>query len=367
MAVISTKYNHKKPEKHEVQFSYSVVIPTHNEIRDLEVTVAMAWASEPRPHEIIVIDDCGEDDVKERLSSFPDVKVIRTDKRLGAGAAKRFGANLATGDVIVIMDSHMRMPYNWLEIADEAIDNFPEAIFCCGCQNFSGTWTGFGARFISGQHEKHSQLFAKHTWLDQNTKTSVDKCPCLLGGCYFIPRFIWEIIGGLNPCLHGWGYEEPDLSLRAWLTGFEVRRMNNLTVSHRFQRELKEPKQGFPGTYADFNAMAVCASIFEDGVFERLYYPYFKQVAPLGAVIEFEDNLDEVNTFREFVQSKRMYHDTDLDALCGFRLPTSRTQGLIVEELQTKSSQANKENRRKNRNCRNCNKASTKDKVGELS
>lgn len=343
----------------KTQFTYSVVIPTHNEIRDLEVTVAMVWASEPRPHEIIVVDDFGDDDVELRLASFDGVKVVRTPRRLGAGRAKRFGANLATGDVIVLLDSHMRMPYNWLETADEAVDSFPESIFCCGCQNFSATWTGCGSKFISGQHKEYSDLFAKQTWLNLNTETSVDRCPSLLGGCYFIPRFIWEILGGLNPCLHGWGYEEPDLSLRAWMSGLEVRRINNLVIQHRFQKELKKPKKGFAGTYSDFNAMAVCASIFEDGVFERLYYPYFKQVSPIEAIVEFEDSLALINEFRAFVQAKRMYNDEDLYALCGFRIPTPHSQGLIVDSLLTARHEATRKNRKNNRNCTNC----TKEKV----
>ena len=345
---------------HEVQFSYSVVIPTHNEIRDLEVTVAMVWASEPRPKEIIIVDDCGKDDVEKRLSSFEGIKVVRTPKRLGAGAAKRFGANIATGDVIVIMDSHMRMRYNWLHIADEAIDRYPDAIFCCGCQNFSGSWVGCGANFSRTETKTTGDLLASQKWLNKGEDEVVDRCPSLLGGCYFIPRHVWEVLGGLNHCLHGWGYEEHDLSIRSWLTGFEIRRINKLTVEHRFQRELKEAKEGFKGTYAEYNAMVVTACLFEDGVFESLFYPYFKQVSPVEAIIAFEDNIEKVNDFRSFVQAKRVYNDGDLHSLCQYRMPTHEEQRRMVDAIVERKSNDSRESRQLNRNCKNC----TKELVG---
>jgi len=351
---VGTTISPSKQINSDIQFSYSVIIPTHNEIRDLEVTVAMVWASEPRPVEIIVVDDCGEDNVKERLSSFSDVKVVRTPKRLGAGGAKRFGANLATGDVIVIMDSHMRMPYNWLSTADEALDRYPEAIFCCACINFKCKWVGCGAKWNRATTKKSTDIFTKQSWMNRGEHDVIDRCDSLLGGCYFIPRYIWGVIGGLNPLLYGWGYEEHDLSLRAWMMGFEIRRINTLGIQHRFLKELQEPKKDFPNTYSDYNAMVVSSCIFEDGVFEKLYYPFFKQVSPFPAIIQFEDAIDKVNEFREFVQAKRVYSDSDLHALCNFRLPTLKEQQEMVDCILTHRNDDTKECRRKNRNCKNC-------------
>ena len=176
----------------------------------------------------------------------------------------------------------------------------------------------------------------KQTWMNRGKHDVVDRCDSLLGGCYFIPRYIWEVMGGLNPSLYGWGYEEHDLSLRAYMMGFEVRRINSIGIYHRFQKELQEPKEGFPNTYSDYNAMVVSSCIFEDGVFEKLYYPFFKQVAPVPAIIQFEDAIVEINEFRDFVQSKRMYSDSDLHALCNFRLPTPREQQEMVESAEEK-------------------------------
>jgi glycosyltransferase involved in cell wall biosynthesis len=337
-----------------MEFTYSVIIPTHNEIRDLEVTVAMVWASEPQPHEIIVVDDCGDDGVKHRLRSFGGVKVVKTPERLGPGGAKRFGANMATGDIIVVMDSHMRVPHSWLETVDKTIDRFPESIFCCGCKNFTGDWVGCGATFSQPLTGNRHALFSTQTWKNRGNPLEIDRCPSLLGGCYFVPKHVWEALGGLNDCLYGWGYEEHDLSLRAYLTGFDVRRLNNLVLSHRFQRELKEPKKPFVGTHAEYNAMVVAACIFEDGVFERLFHPFYKQVAPVAALLAFEDNLDNINTFREFVQNRRVYFDEDLVSLCDFRLPSKKHQQQVTELIKEKEAENTSKRRRRNRKCMEC-------------
>jgi GT2 family glycosyltransferase len=340
-----------------MEFKYSVVIPTFNEIRDLEVTVAMAWASEPAPHEIIVVDDQSDDPVSERLLSFPDVKVVRPPKRLGAGPAKRFGAEMATGDVIVLMDSHMRMPHNWLEQADEAIDNNPNSIFCAACRNFKGTWMGCGARFSRTTSRGSPDIFLGRNWIDRGDVKTVDRCPCLLGGCYFIPKHIWTHLQGINPLLSGWGYGEQDLSIRAWLFGYEVRRMNGLCIPHRFQKDMHKRKPGITKMstwHNQFNGMVVAASLFEDGVFERLFAPYFKQTAGSDSVLAFEEVIEEVNDFRAYVQGSRIYSDEELHALCNYRLPTPAEQQSRVDAVLSRKAKDNKKRRQESRREEGC-------------
>jgi len=333
-----------------MEFTYSVVIPTYNEIRDLEVTVAMVWASEPRPHEIIVVDDCSHEPVSERLLSFTGVKVVRTPKQLGGQPAKRFGAELATGDVIVLLDSHMRMPLNWLQQADDAINNNPNAIFCCACRNFKGSFVGCGAKFDRKNTMKKADMFLGRTWLDRGELDTVDRCPCLLGACYFVPHFIWDYLNGINPTFTGWGYGEQDLSLRAWMSGFEVRRINGLCLPHRFKGELLEPQKGRLAGWSNVhNGMVLAATVFEEGVFERLYKPYYKQVAAIEAVVAFEDSLDDIDEFRQVVQATRMYSDDELHSLCGFRLPTHAEQQMAVDEILTTKAKKNKEHRQTGR------------------
>lgn len=321
---------------------YSIIIACHNEGPDLEATVALVLASIPRPHEVIVVDDLSDAPLKPRLSSFPNVKCLRTESQIGAGPAKRLGCEAAEGDVFVILDSHMRMPSNWLDLIDEAVWAYPQAIFCTVCRGFDSTskFIGCGASLVN-----RDDLFLGRRWLNRGSPESIDRCPCLLGACYIIPRYVWKALGGINPNFHGWGYGEQDLSIRAWLMGFEVRRINGLVVPHRFGRE----REGiFLNTWHNgFNAYVTAATVFEAGVFEELYLPFFHQWYDPTAFDRFIDLKDEILEFRRWFQDRRLYSDSSLHTLCDFRLPTIREQQLTLERLLQKRAETRVEKRPK--------------------
>ncbi len=305
----------------------SIVIATHNECWDLEATVALAMASDPPPLEIIVIDDLSDDLVKPRLASFPDVRVYRTETQLGSWPARTFGANSVRPDtnVIILLDSHMRMPLNWLEHVKEACTLYPESSFCTVCRGFGTTtkFLGAGARFDC------SDLFLTRKWLPRGNVETIDECPCLLGACYIIPRKIWRDLGGVNPNFHGWGVGEEDFSLRSRMSGYEIRRINSLVTPHCFGRK----RSGFfmNTWHKAFNTLVTAATVFEDGVFEKLYEPFFRAVFPSKALIRFNEKRSEIDQFREVVQARRIHDDKELSKLCSFNFPTVERQSEIVK------------------------------------
>ena len=123
----------------------SLVIAAFEEGPDLEATVALAIASQPEPHEIIVVDDQSTQPLEARLAAFPSVKVYRTPERLGAGPAKSYGANRAEGDLIVLMDSHLRFSQDWLRFVADAFSRYPDAIMCPVSTGFEQDFTFAGA------------------------------------------------------------------------------------------------------------------------------------------------------------------------------------------------------------------------------
>jgi hypothetical protein len=83
----------------------SVVVPTRNEARNLEVVLPAIAAVRPAVHEVIVVDGNSVDgtiDTAQRV--LPWVKVI-TQTRKGKGNAMACGFAAATGDVIVMFDA----------------------------------------------------------------------------------------------------------------------------------------------------------------------------------------------------------------------------------------------------------------------
>ena len=83
----------------------SVIVPTRNEAKNLEIVLPAIAAVRPAAHEIIVVDGNSSDgsiDVARRV--LPSVKTI-TQTRKGKGNAMACGFTAATGDVIVMFDA----------------------------------------------------------------------------------------------------------------------------------------------------------------------------------------------------------------------------------------------------------------------
>jgi glycosyltransferase involved in cell wall biosynthesis len=83
----------------------SVVIPTYNRGRMLRDALTSVLAQNPRPREIIVVDDGSEDDTGAVIGSFgAALRHVRQAHR-GVSAARNAGVRLAAGPWIAFLDS----------------------------------------------------------------------------------------------------------------------------------------------------------------------------------------------------------------------------------------------------------------------
>ncbi len=83
----------------------SVIVPTRNEARNLEIVLPAIAAVRPAVHEVIVVDGNSTDNtVAAARRTLPWARVI-TQTRKGKGNAMACGFTAATGDVIVMFDA----------------------------------------------------------------------------------------------------------------------------------------------------------------------------------------------------------------------------------------------------------------------
>ncbi|MEM3407746.1 MAG: glycosyltransferase [Nitrososphaerota archaeon] len=85
----------------------SVIIPTYNRAWLLSKAVESVLNQSYQNFEVIIIDDCSEDDTKNLVKKFKDrrIRYIRHRKRKGAAAARNTGIKAAKGNYIAFQDS----------------------------------------------------------------------------------------------------------------------------------------------------------------------------------------------------------------------------------------------------------------------
>ena len=125
----------------------SIIIPCFNEEKTLSKIVDKVLKFKSFEREIIIVDDCSEDDtpniISDLLSKFNEIKSIRHEKNYGKGAGIKSGVKISTGDIILIQDAD-------LEYNPEDYDNLLEPFLKTDAD------VVYGSRFLGGKYVRLS-------------------------------------------------------------------------------------------------------------------------------------------------------------------------------------------------------------------
>ncbi len=202
--------------------SASVVIPNWNG-RDLleKYLPSVVEALKQHPNnEVIVVDNGSTDGSAEYLKqNFPSVKVVGLPKNLGFGGGSNAGFAAAKNDIVVLLNSDMRVAPDFLQPLLDAFN--ADDIFAVSCQIFfsdpkklreetgltEGRWSSGMLRVRHRIDEKLNQAY-----------------PCFYGGggsCAF-DRRKFLALGGFDEILRPFYLEDTDLGYLAWKSGWRV-------------------------------------------------------------------------------------------------------------------------------------------------
>lgn len=200
----------------------SVVIPNWNGRDLLEKylpSVIRAMAGHPR-NEIVVVDNGSTDGsavfLRER---FPEVKLVALNENLGFGGGSNAGFRAASNDIVVLLNSDMRVDPEFLQPLLSGFTD--EKVFAVSCQIFFSDpkklreETGLTQASWSG-----GQLRVRH----RDDQSIEDLYPCFYGGggsCAFDRRKFLEL-GGFDHLLRPFYLEDTDLGMMAWKRGWKV-------------------------------------------------------------------------------------------------------------------------------------------------
>src|SRR2546430_1459666 len=83
----------------------SIIVPTRNRMRKLRRCLESLLKSSYRDFEVVVVDDCSDEDPTLLLkSAYPSVKVYRNSSRKLLSGSRNFGASVSRGELLFFID-----------------------------------------------------------------------------------------------------------------------------------------------------------------------------------------------------------------------------------------------------------------------
>lgn len=270
----------------------------------LQTTIdGLLATSSGHDREIIVVDDGSADPVN---LVGEEILVLRNAKPVGVAQSRRYGASMATGDILVNTDAHMSFAPDWLEQMLAHVDS--GALLCAAWWDYELTrplcW---GADFVwyAERDNKTGRIpgfgFRHRTQFPGDGAVEV---PMVIGACYMTLRESYEKFGGFSPFFRIWGMQEPDISLRAWITGVGTKCVTGAKVGH-----LSRSRFLYPVSWPDieFNQIVMVRTVFDEPTaqaIERMLQPQSAQVQEWLAQADFRER-------RKQIQSRRKISDED--------------------------------------------------------
>ena len=232
--------------------SASVIICFYNEdIGTLMRTVHSVLDRTQSSHlkEILLVDDfSSEKEIKYNFMKYvydklpAKVKLIRTPDRSGLIRARLFGANHATGEILVFLDSHVEVNQGWLPPLLSRIEEqqrkvvVTPVIDIINANTFEYTASPIvRGGFNWGLHFKWDSVPSAML----KTKPDFIKpipSPTMAGGLFAMDRKYFYALGSYDKGMDIWGGENLEMSFRIWTCGGRLEIMPCSRVGHVFRQ-----------------------------------------------------------------------------------------------------------------------------------
>jgi GT2 family glycosyltransferase/glycosyltransferase involved in cell wall biosynthesis len=220
------------PEQRPNNASASVVIPNWNgrDLLEKYIPSIIEALSGNADNEIIVVDNGSEDGSAEFLRErFPSVRVLALERNLGFGGGSNAGFRAANNDIVVLLNSDMRVERDFLAPLLEAFTD--ETTFSVACQIF-----------FADPNKLREETGLTQAWWENGSLRVRHRddpaiqvpYPCAYGGggsCAFDRRKFLEL-GGFDELLAPFYMEDTDVGYLAWKRGWKVLYQPRSVVYH---------------------------------------------------------------------------------------------------------------------------------------
>lgn len=174
--------------------------------------------------DIIIVDDASRDQPvrKYMTRTYHKVTVVYNRGRgLGVAGARMAGAEKATGDVMIFLDSHMEVTERWSEPFLLQLQNHPESVATAVIEGLEdGKWDSMHPNlYLVTIRAKDLEFKWTGSPPPENITAEPIAMASILGSAFGITRKFWERIGRYDPNLEIWGIENIELGAKAWMCG----------------------------------------------------------------------------------------------------------------------------------------------------
>ncbi len=233
----------------------TVIVVSYNKLPYTQLCLEGMLQCNPRPRQIIVVDNGSTDGSREYLgrsflsqcrNSGVDLTLVNNEANLGACTARNQALELASGRYLAFADNDLAVrSRGWLRVLGECLESSPQAgiagpklvypfppydIECAGVA-ISAT----GRVQYRGRGEPRGGVAATSPAMPQ-PPTGPDgevlsprpawevssPVQCLISACWLMKRAVYEEVGGFDEVFNPAQYEDFDLCYRAREAGWEV-------------------------------------------------------------------------------------------------------------------------------------------------
>ena len=203
---------------------FSIIIPVYNRPQEVDELLESLCSQTFKDFEVVVVEDGSSeksDSVCEKYKDKLDLNYYFKPNS-GPGPSRNYGAERSHGDYLIILDSDVIVPENYLEIIKEELDREP-------CDAFGGPDSAHPSFTPIQKAINYAMTSFFTTGGIRGGKRKMDK---------FYPRSfnlgikksVFEALGGFAPMRYG---EDIDLSTRIFKNGYSCRIFPEAFVYHK--------------------------------------------------------------------------------------------------------------------------------------
>ena len=198
----------------------SVIIPVYNDAEHLKICLDAFSGSSRKPDEIIVVDDASTDGSGKLAEQVPGVKVIISEGTpRGPAHGRNRGAEKASGDLLLFLDSDVRIHANTLEKVEESFASQPQISAIFGSYDDSPLHTSLVSRFKNLLHHFVHQ-------------TGKQEASTFWSGCGAVRKDVFSEMGGFDEDFLIPSIEDIELGARLTEKGYQIRLIRDVLVTH---------------------------------------------------------------------------------------------------------------------------------------